>query len=259
MVFALALLSVHTVVPVVVCALMTFAVYNANKLSDLDEDTLNRPNETRFVVRHARAIAVLSGLAALLAVGLSAATGGAVGAAVALLPVVAGVVYSLPIVPVGEYTRIKDIYVANTALVALAWGVLIALFPAMLVPDVGTGAVVAVCVYFFLRTFISVEVFNVRDVVGDRASGVETLPVRLGVSDTQTVLLALDLASLVFITAVGPLVGLSETAVLAAVPVTVLSMGLTVAITRCREWNLVCLAKDGEYLVLGLAGLVALF
>lgn len=254
----MALLSVHSAVPAVVGALMAFAVYNANNLADRDEDAVNCPGRAGFVARHGRSIAISAAVAALLALALAAVYGGAVGGTVVLAPVFAGLVYSLPVFSFAGVGRLKDVFLANTALVAAAWAVPIAVLPVVVAGEGRPLAVGVVCAYVYLRTFVSVEVFNVRDVAGDRATGVETLPVRFGPTDTRRFLVGLDALSLALLVVVGPAAGLSSTAVLAAVPVTALSIWLTQAVTRTDAGDLLCLGKDAEFLVLGAAGLFAL-
>lgn len=256
--FAMALLSAPTATAPVVGALVAFAVYNANNLSDVDEDAVNQPGKAQFVSRHQRGVTVASGGAAAAAIGLAALEGGLLAAGVVLVPAVSGIVYSVRWVPGPGPDRLKDVYVVNTALVALAWAVFTAFLPATLVGGVDLPAVFAVCGYLFLRTFISVEVFNGRDVAGDRASGVATLPVELGVAGTQRALLVLEGTSLAFLAWATVTVGLSATAAVVAIPVTVLSLCLTLAMTRYPVWTAICLGKDLEYLVLGLVPLLAL-
>lgn len=255
-VFAMALLSLSSVVAPVVGALMAFAVYNGNNLADVDEDAVNRPECAALTVRWKREIAAAAALAGAGALALAAVHGGVAAVAVVCVPLVACGLYSLPLVPGDRVERLKDVFGLNTALVAAAWALPLTYLPVALGGPVPPSHTVPVCAVLFLRTFISVEVFNVRDVAGDRASGVATLPTRLGVSATQRVLLVLDAAALALAaSAVGVLPPL---ALLALVPVTAFSMGLTLVLDRVRNRPLVCLAKDGEYLALGAFALVVL-
>lgn len=256
--YAMALLSAPSKLAPVVGALLAFAVYNANNLSDVDEDSLNQPGKARFVAQHQRTIAVVTGAATLLAFALAAGAGGLPAAVVVAVPVTTGVVYSTRWVPGPGPDRLKDVYVANTGVVAAAWAIFTAFLPVTLTGDVSVSATLAVAVYLFFRTFISVEVFNGRDVVGDRATGVATLPVELGVAGTQRALLVLEATSLAFLALAALVTTVSATAALAAIPVTGLSLVVILAMTRLPAWSAICLAKDAEYLVLGVAGLTVL-
>jgi len=250
--FAMVLLGVETPLAAVVVGLVAFAVYTANDLADREEDAINSPDHSSFVADHP---VVVGGLAAgTFALGAAVAwrVGGPVGLAVALVPLGASVFYSLPVTPAGR--RLKDVFAVNTGLVALAWAVTVTGVP-LAVAGGTVGAVpIAVCLFFFLRSFVSVEIFNVRDVVGDAATGVDTVPVVLGVDRTRQVLAVFEgcsLALLVALMTVPPV----ALAALAALPVLGYSLGLTWFLGETGRTDAFCLAKDVEYLLLGLAAL----
>lgn len=247
--FAMALLSLSSVVAPLVGALMAFAVYNGNNLADLDEDAVNRPECAALTVRWKREIAAAAAIAGAGALALAAVHGGVAALAVVCVPLIACGLYSLPLVPGTRAKRLKDVFGVNTALVAVAWALPLTYLPVVLGGPVPLSHTVPVCVLLFLRTFISVEVFNVRDVAGDRASGVATLPTRLGVPATQHVLLVLDMAALAVVVTAADALAPWALPVLAAV--TIASMGLTLLLDRVENRRLLCLAKDGEYLALG--------
>lgn len=255
-VFAMALLSIGGFVAPLVGALMAFAVYNVNNLADVDEDAVNKPECAAFTVRWKREIAIASGAAGLGAIGLAALYGGTLAVGIVFVPVVACGLYSLPIVPGAGPNRLKDVLGLNTALVAAAWALPLTYLPVAMASGVPLGHTVPVCALLFLRTFISVEVFNVRDVAGDRASGVATLPATLGVPATKHVLLFLDVVALTIAIAAAEV--LPPLALVALFPVTAYSMVLTGVLDHVRHTRLLCLAKDGEYLALGAIALVAL-
>lgn len=246
---AMALLSVPGLVAPVAVALVTFAVYNANNLTDLEEDAVNRPRCVAFVRRYRRAILGLCVLAIVAAVVLAGVHGGAFGVAVVSVPVIASVLYSVPILPGPGADRLKDVFAVNTLLVAGSWGVTVTLLPvAVADATVGTTPILVVATVLVLKTIVSVEVFNVRDVAGDRASGVSTLPASLGVPATRHVLLTLDVVVLATVVlAADPL---APAAVVAVVAVTAASMFITTTLGRIDAVDAICLAKDCEYLLL---------
>lgn len=252
-VFAMWLLSIPTLVAPIAVGLVTFAVYNANNLTDLDEDAVNSPRCAAFVERHSRAIAGVCAIAAVLALALAWIAGGFLAVAVVLVPVVTGVLYSVPIAG----RRLKDVFALNTVLVAGAWAVTVTYLPVAVVDGaVSSIHTIPVCAILFLRTVVSVEVFNVRDVAGDRASGVSTLPATLGLQATKHSLVFLDGVALAI--AVGAADVLPPLVLVALFPVTLFSMVLTAVLERSRNLRLFCLAKDGEYLTLGAFALLVL-
>ncbi|MBX0286745.1 UbiA family prenyltransferase [Haloarcula salinisoli] len=250
--FAMALLGVASPMPAVIVGLISFAVYTANDLADLEEDAINTPDHSSFVADHP---AVVAGLAVgTFALGAAIAWwgGGPITLAVACVPLGASLLYSLPVTLGGR--RLKDVFGANTVLVALAWALTVTGVP-LAFGGLSVGPVaIAVCLFFYLRSFISVEVFNVRDVTGDAATGVDTIPVVLGVPRTRQLLALFEgcsLALLVTLMTV-PTVAL---AALGALPVLGYSLGLTWFLGETGRMDAFCLAKDAEYLLLGLVAL----
>lgn len=256
--FALALLSVADPIVPVVVALIAFGVYNGNNLTDADEDAINRPGKARFVARHRTGITLLAVATPVGAVVLAAVHGGALAGAIAAVPVVCAVLYSVSALPGRSTRRLKDCFLINTTLVAGAWAVPVAFLPVAVAEGVALEAAVVVFAYFFLRTLVSVEVFNARDVAGDRAAGVTTIPVALGLAGTSHVLLGAELFSLALVLWAIEGVGLPLWPVLAVLAVTSYSVVLTARLPSVTDWQTLCFAKDMEYIVLGAVALLAL-
>ncbi|MEM4781378.1 MAG: UbiA family prenyltransferase, partial [Halalkalicoccus sp.] len=174
--------------------LVTLAVYTHNNLTDLAEDGVNDPDRASLFERRTRLFSGIAVGAYLGALGL-AALGGPFALALTLFPGVLGVLYSSRWLPGAGPDRLKDVLVVGTCAVALAWAVPLALLPvAFAGGGVGVGAI-CVLAFFFLRAVFAVELFNVRDVAGDRREGVGTLPVAVGIGPTRWILGALNLAS----------------------------------------------------------------
>lgn len=253
--FAMAMLGVDTALPAVVVGLVSFAVYTANDLADLEEDAINSPDHSSFVADHPAVVAALAVGTFVLGAAIAWLGGGPIALAIACVPLGASLLYSFPVTPAGR--RLKDVLGLNTTLVALAWAVTITGVP-LAVADRSVGPVAtAVCLFFFLRSFISVEVFNVRDVAGDAATGVDTIPVALGVPRTRLVLALFEGCSLALLVALMTVPSVALVA-LAALPVMGYSLGLTWFLGETGRIEAFCLAKDGEYLLLGVAALVML-
>ncbi|MFC6756689.1 MULTISPECIES: UbiA family prenyltransferase [Haloarcula] len=250
--FASALLGVATPLPAVVVGLVSFAVYTANDLADLEEDAINSPDHSSFVASHPAVVAFLAVGTFALGAAIAWLGGGPVALAVACVPLGASLLYSLPVTFGGR--RLKDVLGVNTTLVALAWAVTVTGVPLIFAGRAVGPVAIAVCLFVYLRTFVSVEVFNVRDVTGDAATGVDTLPVVLGVPRTRQLLALFEgcsLALLVTLMTVPPVALVA----LGALPVLGYSLGLTWFLGETGRMDALCLAKDGEYLLLGLVAL----
>ena len=252
--FALALLGVTTPLAPVVVGLVSFAVYTANDLADIEEDAINCPGRSSVVADHPWFVAALAVGALALGAGLAFRAGGPLAFAAALVPLGASVCYSLPVAP--GRRRWKDVFALNTTLVAGAWAVTVTAVPLAIAGQSVGPVAIAVCLFFFLRSFISVEVFNVRDIAGDAATGVDTLPVVLGVGRTRQLLSLFEGCSLALLVPLMTVPGTALTA-LFALPVMGYSLALTWFLGETGRMDSFCLAKDGEYLLLGAVALLA--
>jgi 4-hydroxybenzoate polyprenyltransferase len=238
------LLSIPVNRSVLVAFLVTLAVYNHNKLTDLDEDSINAPEQAALFGSRTRFFALLSVTAYVMALGLSVISG-PVALGLALFPGVIGVLYSTRWLPVFEADRLKDVLVVGTSAVAIAWAVPLALLP-LAFEGAGFGvAALVVLTFFFLRTAIAVELFNIRDVEGDRREGVCTLPVVLGTRRTQWVLGVLNGCSLALLVFAVQRTILSSLA-LAVTPAIAYSLFIVVLVGSGRSADRLCLVSYVE-------------
>lgn len=250
--FAAVLLGLYTPAAPVIVGLVSFSIYTANDLADLEEDSINCPDHSSFVAAHPKFVALLAGTSLLVGTGIALWAGGLLALAVSLIPFAACLLYSLPVTPSGR--RLKDVFVVNTALVAGAWALTVTLVPVTLASTQVGPVTAGVALFFFLQSFASVELFNVRDVDGDAATDVATLPVVIGVPRTRValgVLYVCSLAVLVLLTAV-PHAALPA---LFALPVVSAGISITWFLEESSAMDVLCLATDGEYVLLGLIAL----
>ncbi|WP_267640117.1 UbiA family prenyltransferase [Haloarchaeobius amylolyticus] len=248
-----ALLSVSLSPAVALAFLVTFGVYGSNKLVDA-EDAVNCPDRAAFVSRYRPVLALATvggyGLALVLA-----ALEGPMAVGLTLVPAAAAVLYSTEWVPYDGGTRVKDVFLLNTTLVAAAWAVYITFIPVAYAGQ-GIGAsALTICAFFFLQTVVAGEVLNARDVVGDRQEGVSTLPTRLGVDRAQTVLYGLDGLTIVLLVGAGVAGTLGESAVLALLPAVAYSLLVTALVGRDVDLSRLSAWRDLEYPIM-LAGVL---
>lgn len=243
-VFITSLLSLPLTVAPLIAALVTLGIYTANKLTDLEEDSINRPDQVALVTEQRTQIVSAILVSLLAASALAVFRGGLVALCVTLIPVVAGVFYNQALIPWSD-VRLKDVFAVNTILVAGAWAIPVTLLPSVLSNSSSVGLLASATLFMFLKTVVSVEVFNVRDVAGDRASGVATIPVVLGLQRTKYVLYACDLLALL---ALVPFVLLVSPTYLVYLPFVLSSILITSALGTGQNRELLCLLKDTEYL-----------
>ena len=187
---AMVALSLPLSLAPVVVGLVTFAVYVGDRIADADTDELSNPEQSAFVRRHGRTLSTLSAAAYGLALALSL-TGGPLALAIAVLPGAFWVLYAsdwLPSAAGARLSRLKDVLLVNSAVVAGAWAVALLGLPLAFADAALTPTVAVVFVYFFVDTFVNTEIPNVGDRHADAAIGVSTLPVVFGVVRTRRIL-----------------------------------------------------------------------
>jgi len=144
----------------------------------------NDPDRAVFYDRHRKLLmtmAVLAGLAGL-ATGFAA---GAVPFSILLAMVIMGLLYNVKVVPdrwklVGKYQRMRDVPGSKTLLIALAWGVVSAVLPALTLTHTVAPGGVPVFLWATGIVFVRTAFFDVLDVQGDRIVGQETIATVLG-------------------------------------------------------------------------------
>lgn len=221
---AMVALSLPLSLAPLVVGLVTFAVYVGDRIADADTDEVSNPGQSAFVRRHGRTLSTLSAAAYGLALALSL-TGGPLALAVTLLPGAFWVLYASDWLPsaAARFTRLKDVLLVNSAVVAGAWAVALLCLPLAFADASPTPTAAVVFAYFFVDTFVNTEIPNVGDREADAAIGVSTLPVVFGVVRTRRILYAVEACLAAFVAwafldgllsaplAAGVLVGLAYT------------------------------------------------
>lgn len=185
--------------PILAVFLVFFAIYTFDRVAaEPEADAVTNPESARFARRHARTLLTLAFAAYALALGLSF-SGGLRRVLTMVLPVVALLLYSFPVVPRvlaqrWGFRRLKEIFGVKNAVVGATFATTLTLAP---LPPEGApapGLLAALWVFIFVRFFINSSVFDMRDEIGDRQHGVRTLPVVLGRARARKVLHTLNLS-----------------------------------------------------------------
>jgi len=199
--------------------LVSFSVYNLNKLTDLDEDAINMPERLSFLLGKKKLVLYYSLAAYVLSIVIMILDN-FLAVPVILIPLIANAVYSSKLIP--GFPRLKDIPVMKNVTVAISWASVTTLLPASELVDnldlsrfmemlqisainhmisinlstlqiYDTIVIVAPILYFmFVKDFINTVLYDIRDVKGDCETGIRTVPVILGPTKTIIVLLILN-------------------------------------------------------------------
>lgn len=180
--------------PVMMAMLYVFSMHLLNHLTGTAEDEYNDPQRARFYRTHRIGLSVLAVLAGAGGIAV-AATLGTAAFGILLVMSLLGLSYSIYLIPPGKrfrFRRIKDIPGSKTILIAVAWGVVAVLLPA--IADVSASSspllapgVLVVFPWVTALVFSRTALFDLLDVQGDRIIGKETIPTLLG--DQRTLVL----------------------------------------------------------------------
>ncbi len=180
--------------------LVTFSTYSMNKLTDFKEDSINMPERLSFLAGRKNLILGISLFAYFLASALIFYER-PYALPVIFIPIIANAVYSVRILP--GIPRLKDIPVMKSLVVAVSWTMVCILLPAMDMKSPTLEAIAPAFYFMLIKVFINAVLYDVRDVKGDRETGVTTMPVLLGPKKTLIVLLLMNAALIPYIAYAG--------------------------------------------------------
>ncbi len=161
--------------PLFIVFAVTLFVYSFNRLTDLAEDEQNVPDRAAFIKRYGRGLFALGTILYLLATAVAIARG-VPGAPAMVVPLVVAVLYSV--------VGIKRILLVKNLLVGISWGLIV------LGVGVYYNQLFAVDILFFFVFItavltIAAVVFDIKDIEGDRAEGIRTVPAVVGPKRTR--------------------------------------------------------------------------
>jgi len=172
--------------------LITFSVYSLNRLTDIEEDASNMPERVAFLSQKKDVILILSITSYLIALIVGALKNMYI-VLVFLTPLLIGIIYSIRI----SSFRIKNIFAMKNVSVAFSWAFSSSFLPYVFYPNISVALMLFI--FLFIKCFMDTVVFDIRDIEGDRISGVKTLPVVLGIKRTRNVLLAVNSFLLIWV------------------------------------------------------------
>ena len=181
----------HILSYMVISFLYILSMHTLNNLTGMKEDRFNDPERAAFYESNA----LLLTLFALASGGLGLFTAASMGMFPFLLLFIMsllGLSYNLKLIPEAvrgvKYRRIRDIPGSKTFLIALAWGMVTALFPILSETGTLTLSALIALVWATATVFVRTAFFDVLDMQGDRIVGKETLPILLGKENSLTLL-----------------------------------------------------------------------
>lgn len=164
-------------VPLFIVFAVTLFVYSFNRLTDLAEDTKNVPTRASFVKRYGTALLGVGAVLYLAATALAVVTG-IPGAPAMVVPLVVAVLYSV--------VGMKRLLLVKNLLVGFSWG-LISLGVGVYYNRLFATDILFMFAFITAALTIAAVVFDIKDIEGDRAEGIATVPLVVGVERTRQV------------------------------------------------------------------------
>jgi (E)-4-hydroxy-3-methyl-but-2-enyl pyrophosphate reductase len=192
-----------------VASFYVFSMHVLNRLTDKASERYNQPGRTEFYESWGSWM-IAAGISSA-GVALTLAWFQGVFPFLLLLAISGlGMIYNLRIFP-GEtgrkirYQRLRDIPGSKTLFVALAWGIVTSLLPAL---SSGKGVQPATAVAFLfsgILVFVRATLYDFKDIQGDLMVGKETIPIVLGRRGAEILVVCLFLFLGSLLTVAGPL------------------------------------------------------
>jgi 4-hydroxybenzoate polyprenyltransferase len=162
-----------------------------NRLTDLEEDAVNCPGELGEALKRARRIRLSCYLGGAAAITLAMATDPSWPvAAVVATGAALGFFYSTSPWPGRPGLRIKNIFALKNLSSGIGWTLGVLVYPAIRAGHILDGPFWLASAYMFLAVMAHEIIWDMRDVAGDRAARVHTLPVVAGLGATKALVLA---------------------------------------------------------------------
>lgn len=162
-------------VPLFIVFAVTLFVYSFNRLTDLAEDAQNVPNRTAFVERYGKVLLAVGVMLYLLATGIALVTG---------VPAVPAMVAPLAVAVLYSVVGVKRILLVKNLLVGLSWGA-IPLGVGVYYGQLFTVDILFPFAFITAALTIAAVVFDIKDIEGDSAEGIATVPLVVGVERTK--------------------------------------------------------------------------
>ncbi len=165
--------------------LIIYSTYTLDRALDSEEDVINRSDLTganRHLVIIACMIAFFSGALIFAREKIYFAS---------FFPLIIGYLYSKGIKAGKFHLKLKGGMGMKNIVVGMTWGGTIASIVAEWTIDI--FAVSAIFSFFLLKLFINSVIYDFKDIKGDAAAGIITLPVYFGINNVRKILLALSL------------------------------------------------------------------
>ncbi|MEM5771824.1 MAG: UbiA family prenyltransferase [Candidatus Aenigmatarchaeota archaeon] len=171
------------ILPIISSMLLTFFLYSLNRVADINEDKINFPERIKFWERYGKKLILIGSIFFIITIIINS-----------FHNVLSTILIIFPFLCVFSYSffRLKNILLIKNLVVALGWAV-IPLFASTYMSSPNLLLITVCSIIVFFAVLINTIIFDIKDIKGDRISGVRTIPSIYGISFTKKLGIFLDI------------------------------------------------------------------
>jgi 4-hydroxybenzoate polyprenyltransferase len=169
--------------------MLAFGTYTLDRLTESKEDTINMPVRRQFLFNYRKFFFCSALIAYVISITIVLMVDPKM-IFILLVPLIANVIYGSRIFP--GLPRLKDIPVMKNTVVAVSWTLVTTLLPMISISHGFDGKMIAIFYFMLVKSFINSVLYDMRDIDGDKESGVRTIPVILGIRKSSSILFVLN-------------------------------------------------------------------
>ena len=168
-----------------------------NRLTDVQEDALNCPEDLKDAQAKRTAIKVFCYAGGIITVMLALSTKPTWEiAGLVIFGVTVGYFYNTPLLPSQPHLRLKNMFIIKNLSSGAGWSAGLLIFPMLRAHIQPDGRFFTAFVYMFAMVMTYEIMWDVRDTAGDAKAGIRTLPVVLGINSARVYAVMLQLLCL---------------------------------------------------------------
>jgi 4-hydroxybenzoate polyprenyltransferase len=234
--------------------LITFSVYGLNKLTDINEDSLNNPDRVKTIKKIESIFKYLVVLSFILSFVLGFLVN-VLTLPVLSFPLLLGTLYSVKLSK--NLPRLKEITGIKNITIGLSWAVNSTFLPAISILGKNHILILSIFYLLFIKSCINNIIFDVIDIEGDRKNGIITIPVFLGIKNTRKLLFILN-STLIFWLLFSSFLGFFQRYLF--ILIFIIFYGYWYILHFCKDkkkiGNSINLFVDGEFIMIGILAFI---
>jgi 4-hydroxybenzoate polyprenyltransferase len=157
-----------------------------NRLTDVEEDTLNCPEDLKDAQSKSRTIKIFCYAAGTLAILLAFFTEPTWEIAVLIVfGATVGYFYNTPLCSSRPHLRLKNMFIIKNLSSGAGWSAGLLVFPMLRVHAQPGWMFFTAFVYMFAMVITYEIMWDMRDIAGDNKAGIKTLPIMLGINSSR--------------------------------------------------------------------------